>query len=75
MDSLNTIAETYKLPIIVSTHPRTRQMIESKEIELNHLISLIKSLGFNDYVKIQIKGKAVLSDSVTISKESSILGF
>jgi UDP-N-acetylglucosamine 2-epimerase (non-hydrolysing) len=73
--SLNAIAEKYKLPIIVSTHPRTRKMIESKHIEFNPLILLMKPLGFNDYVKLQIKAKAVLSDSGTISEESSILGF
>lgn len=75
IDSLNTIAEEYKLPIIVSTHPRTRKMIDSKEIKFNPLISLMKPLGFNDYVKLQTKAKAVLSDSGTISEESSILGF
>ncbi|MPM24271.1 UDP-2,3-diacetamido-2,3-dideoxy-D-glucuronate 2-epimerase [bioreactor metagenome] len=75
VESLNVIAEKYKLPIIVSTHPRTRKMIESKEIEFNPLISLMKPLGFNDYIKLQINAKAVLSDSGTISEESSILGF
>ncbi|MFA9396896.1 MAG: non-hydrolyzing UDP-N-acetylglucosamine 2-epimerase [Clostridiaceae bacterium] len=75
VDSLNIISDKYKLPIIVSTHPRTRKMIDSKEIEFNPLISLMKPMGFNDYVKLQIKAKAVLSDSGTISEESSILGF
>jgi UDP-N-acetylglucosamine 2-epimerase (non-hydrolysing) len=75
VDSLNTIADIYKLPIIFSTHPRTRKMIESKEIKFNPLISLMKPLGFNDYIKLQINSKAVLSDSGTISEESSILGF
>lgn len=75
VDSLNTIADKYKLPIIVSTHPRTRKMIETRGIEFNPLISLMKPLGFNDYVKLQLKSKAVLSDSGTISEESSILGF
>ena len=75
VDSLNTIADKYKVPIIVSTHPRTRKMIESKEIKFNPLISLMKPLGFNDYVKLQTKAKAVISDSGTISEESSILGF
>lgn len=75
VESLNTIAEKYKLPIIVSTHPRTRKMIEAKEVKFNPLISLMKPLGFNDYVKLQTKAKAVLSDSGTISEESSILGF
>lgn len=75
VDSLNAIADKYKLPVIVSTHPRTRKMIEAKEIEFNPLISLMKPLGFNDYVKLQKNAKAVLSDSGTISEESSILGF
>jgi UDP-N-acetylglucosamine 2-epimerase len=75
VDSLNTLAEVYKQPLIVSTHPRTRKMIEFKSIHFNSLIKLMKPLGYNDYVKLQIKAKAVLSDSGTISEESSILGF
>jgi UDP-N-acetylglucosamine 2-epimerase (non-hydrolysing) len=75
VDSLNAVAEKYKMPIIVSTHPRTRKMIELKGIQFNPLIKTMKPLGFNDYVKLQIKAKAVLSDSGTISEESSILGF
>lgn len=75
VDSLNTVADVYQLPIIVSTHPRTRKIIEEKNIEFNPLIQTLKPLGFNDYVKLQIKSKAVLSDSGTISEESSILGF
>lgn len=75
VDSLNAVADKYKNPIIFSTHPRTRKMIESKEIKFNPLISIMKPLGFNDYVKLQLKSKAVLSDSGTISEESSILGF
>lgn len=75
VDSLNAIAEKYNLPVIVSTHPRTRNMIEAKGIEFNPLIKTLKPLGFNDYVKLQLKAKTVLSDSGTISEESSILGF
>ncbi|MGO3801511.1 MAG: non-hydrolyzing UDP-N-acetylglucosamine 2-epimerase [Fusobacterium sp.] len=75
VESLNEIAEKYKLPIIVSTHPRTRKMIEAKKIKFNPLISLMKPMGFNDYVKLQTKSKTVLSDSGTISEESSILEF
>lgn len=75
VDGLNAVAEKYNLPLIVSTHPRTRKMIESKGIEFNPLVKTMKPLGFNDYVKLQIKAKAVLSDSGTISEESSILGF
>lgn len=75
VDTLNSIAEVYKLPIIVSTHPRTRNRINKNNIEFNSLISLMKPMGFNDYVKLQKDSKAVLSDSGTISEESSILGF
>ncbi|WML55182.1 UDP-N-acetylglucosamine 2-epimerase (non-hydrolyzing) [Neobacillus sp. PS3-12] len=75
VDSLNEIAKKYNNPLILSTHPRTRNMIKSKKIEFNPLIKTLKPLGFNDYVKLQINAKAVLSDSGTISEESSILGF
>ncbi len=75
VDSLNTIAETYQMPVIVSTHPRTKKMIEAKGIAFNSLVKTMKPLGFNEYVKLQKYAKAVLSDSGTISEESSILGF
>ena len=75
VNTLNTVADKYQLPLIVSTHPRTRKMIEAKGIEFNPLIQTMKPLGFNDYVKLQKHAKAVLSDSGTISEESSILGF
>lgn len=75
VNSLNAVAEKYNMPIIVSTHPRTRNMIEAKGIKFNPLVMTMKPLGFNDYVKLQIEAKAVLSDSGTISEESSILGF
>ncbi|WP_338655194.1 UDP-N-acetylglucosamine 2-epimerase (non-hydrolyzing) [Sporosarcina psychrophila] len=74
-NSLNAIADKYGMPIIISTHPRTQKMIDAKGIKFNSLIKTMKPLGFNDYVKLQIKAKAVLSDSGTISEESSILGF
>ena len=75
VESLNTIAEKYQMPFIVSTHPRTRKMLEAKAIKFNPLVKIMKPLGFNDYVKLQKYAKAVLSDSGTISEESSILGF
>ena len=75
MDSLNTIAKKYHFPIIVSTHPRTRKMIESKSIIMEPEVQFLKPLGFNDYNALQINSFAVLSDSGTISEESSILNF
>jgi len=75
VETLNAMAELYQLPIIVSTHPRTRNKIEEKHVVFNPLIKLMKPLGFNDYIKLQMDAKAVLSDSGTISEESSILHF
>jgi UDP-N-acetyl-L-fucosamine synthase len=75
VETLNTIAENYQLPIILSTHPRTRKMIETKNIKFHSLIQTLKPLGFIDYNKLQIDSKCVLSDSGTISEESSILKF
>jgi UDP-N-acetylglucosamine 2-epimerase len=72
---LNLIAEQYGLPIIVSTHPRTRNKIEEKGIQFHPLIQLMKPLGFHDYNHLQKNAKAVLSDSGTISEESSIMNF
>lgn len=75
MESLNLIAEKFGYPIIVSTHPRTRNMIEAKKIEMRSEIHFLKPMGFNDYNALQMKSYAVLSDSGTISEESSILNF
>lgn len=75
MEGLNQIAEKYTFPIIVSTHPRTRNMIEKKNIQMHPLVQFLKPLGFNDYNALQMKSFAVLSDSGTISEESSTLNF
>ena len=75
VNSLNVIADTYNMPVIVSTHPRTRTKIEEKNITFHPQVQLMRPLGFNDYNHLQIHSKAVLSDSGTISEESSILGF
>lgn len=76
LDSLNAIAEKYQYPIIVSTHPRTKIKLESlKRTDLNPLIQFLKPLGFFDYIKMQEKAFCVISDSGTISEESSILNF
>jgi UDP-N-acetylglucosamine 2-epimerase (non-hydrolysing) len=75
IDTLNEIAEIYKLPVIISTHPRTKKMIETKNIQFHPLVQTLKPLGFIDYNKLQMDSKCVLSDSGTISEESSILKF
>ena len=72
---LNLIAAKYQIPIIVSTHPRTRNKINKEGIQFNSLIQLMKPLGFHDYNNLQKNAKAVLSDSGTISEESSIMNF
>ena len=72
---LNHVAEKYQLPVIVSTHPRTRNKINEKGIQFHPLIQLMKPLGFHDYNHLQKNAKAVLSDSGTVSEESSIMNF
>lgn len=75
IESLNAIAEKFGYPIIVSTHPRTRNMIDKKQVQVRPEIQFLKPLGFHDYNALQMRSYAVLSDSGTISEESSILNF
>ncbi len=75
VNSINAVAEKYNMPIIFSTHPRTKKRIETANIKFNPLIKSIAPLGFFDYVKLQQNAYVVLSDSGTISEESAMMGF
>lgn len=75
VETLNSVEEKYGLPIVVSTHPRTKKRIETKKIKFNSNIKLLNPLSFTDYNQLQINAKAVLSDSGTINEEASILKF
>jgi UDP-N-acetylglucosamine 2-epimerase len=72
---LNAVAEDHCLPVVVSTHPRTQMRVEATRTKFHPLVRLLKPLGFHDYVNLQQHAKVVLSDSGTISEESSILNF
>jgi UDP-N-acetyl-L-fucosamine synthase len=74
-ETLNRVAEVYRLPVVVSTHPRTQQRIDSADVKFAPQLRFMKPLGFLDYNKLQTKARAVLSDSGTINEEASILNF
>ena len=77
IQSLNDIAKEYGLPVIVSTHPRTQNRIDQleKKLKINPLVKFLKPIGFFDYIKLQQNAFCVVSDSGTITEESSILSF
>lgn len=72
---LNAVAEDHGLPVVVSTHPRTQKRVDTTGAQFHPLVRFMKPLGFHDYVNLQMRAKAVLSDSGTINEESSILNF
>lgn len=74
-ETLNALAEYGGIPVVVSTHPRTRKRVDAASQKFSDLVRFIKPLGFKDYLNLQINARAVLSDSGTITEESSILNF
>ncbi len=75
VDSVNTIAETYRLPVIYSLHPRSRKKLEARRIELHPLVKEMKPFGFFDYVNLEMNAKLVISDSGTLTEEASMVNF
>lgn len=75
VDSINAICEKYKYPVIFAVHPRTQKLLEKNNIKLHELVRTMKPLGFADYIKLQQNAYCVISDSGTITEESSLLGF
>ncbi|PIB26825.1 UDP-N-acetylglucosamine 2-epimerase [Amylibacter kogurei] len=75
IEALNTIAQKYKFPVIVSTHPRTRKRLETMKIKIDPLVEYMKPFGFHDYNNLQMNAFCAISDSGTIAEESSMLGF
>jgi UDP-N-acetyl-L-fucosamine synthase len=75
VESINAICDTYKFPVIFSVHPRTQKLIDEKGIKLHELVRPMKPLAFADYIKLQQNAYCVISDSGTITEESSLLGF